>query len=56
MQEDTRQRFDEVLDALKQERQRVDEDLKRLTAAAAYLRAYLPQRRHVRRGRCTPRR
>ena len=39
MQEDTQHRFDEVLDALKQERQRVDEDLKRLTAAAAYLTA-----------------
>ena len=49
-------RFDDVLYDLEQERQRVDEDLKRLTAAAAYLRAYLPQRRHVRRGRCTPRR
>jgi len=54
--QDTQQRFDEVLDALKQERQRVDEDLKRLTAAAAYLRAHLPQRCHVRRRRCTPRR
>lgn len=54
MQEDTQHRFDEVLDALKQERQRVDEDLKRLTAAAAYLRGYLPQRRHVRRRRCAP--
>jgi hypothetical protein len=52
---DTHQRFDEVLDALNQERQRVDEDLRRLTAAAAYLRAYLPQRRHARRRRCTPR-
>ena len=40
--QDTQQRFDEVLCALKQECQRVDEDLKRLTAAAAYLRAYLP--------------
>ena len=54
--QDTQQRFDEVFDALKQERQRVDENLRRLTAAAAYLRAYLPQRRHVPRRRCTPRR
>jgi hypothetical protein len=54
--QEMQQRFDEVLDALKQERQRVDEDLKRLTAAAAYLRGYLPQRRRVRRRRCTPRR
>jgi hypothetical protein len=54
--QDTQQRFDEVLDALKQERQCVDENLRRLTAAAAYLRVYLPQRRHVPRRRCTPRR
>jgi hypothetical protein len=40
-----RQRFEEALEALEQERQRVDEDLRRLTAAAAYLRALLPIRR-----------
>jgi hypothetical protein len=34
---DEQQRFDEVLDALERERQRIDEDLKRLTVAAAYL-------------------
>jgi hypothetical protein len=44
-----------VKDVLNQERQRVDEDLRQPTAAAAYLRAYLPQRRHARRRRCTPR-
>jgi hypothetical protein len=55
--QDTQQRFDEVLDALKHERQRVDEDLRRLTAVAAYLRNLLPKRRrHARRWRCTPRR
>jgi hypothetical protein len=55
--QDTQQRFDEVLDALKHERQRVDEDLRRLTAAAGYLRSLLPKRRrHARRWRCTPRR
>jgi hypothetical protein len=41
----TQQRFDEVLDELERERQRVDEDLRRLTVAAAYLRALLPPRR-----------
>ena len=49
-------RFDEVLYDLEQERQRADEDLRRLTAAAAYLRALLPARRSVRRRRCTVRR
>ena len=39
---DEQQRFDEVLDALERERQRFDEDLKRLTVAAAYLRPLLP--------------
>jgi hypothetical protein len=42
---DERQRFSEVLDTLEQERQRVDEDLRRLVVAAAYLRAMLPERR-----------
>jgi hypothetical protein len=55
--QDTQQRFDEVFSTLKHERQRVDEDLRRLTAAAAYLRNLLPKRRrHARRRRCTPRR
>jgi hypothetical protein len=54
--QDTRWRFNEVLDTLEQERQRVDEDLRRLTVAAAYLRAMLPIRRGIRRRRCTPRR
>jgi hypothetical protein len=40
--QDEQQRFDEVLDALDQERQRFDEDLKRLIVAAAYLRPLLP--------------
>lgn len=40
--QDERQRFSEVLDTLEQERQRVDEDLRRLVVAAAYLRAMLP--------------
>ncbi len=48
--------FDEVLDALEQERRSVDEDLRRLTAAAAYLRALLPERCRRARRRCTPRR
>ena len=39
---DEQQRFDEVLDALERERQRFDEDLKRLIVAAAYLRPLLP--------------
>ena len=46
----------EIADALEQERRSVDEDLRRLTAAAAYLRALLPKRRRARRQRCTPRR
>ena len=54
--QDTQWRFNEVLDTLEQERQRVDEDLRRLTVAAAYLRAMLPTRRGIRRRRCTPRR
>jgi hypothetical protein len=37
----TRQRFDEVLDTLHQERQRADKDLKRLAAVAVYLGALL---------------
>jgi hypothetical protein len=52
---DAQRRFDEVLDALEQERQRFDEDLKRLIVAAAYLRPLLPPR-CARRRRCTPRR
>ena len=48
-------RFDEVLDTLEQERQRVDEDLRRLVVAAAYLRTMLPERRRARRRRCSPR-
>ena len=52
---DERQRFSEVLDTLEQERQRVDEDLRRLVVAAAYLRAMLPERRRARRRRCSPR-
>jgi hypothetical protein len=50
-----RQRFSEVLDTLEQERQRVDEDLRRLVIAAAYLRTMLPERRRMRRRRCSPR-
>ncbi len=38
-------RFDEVLYDLEQERLRVDEDLRRFAAAAAYLRTFLPPRR-----------
>ncbi|MBA3472312.1 MAG: hypothetical protein H0T57_03640 [Rubrobacter sp.] len=53
--QDERQRFSEVLDTLEQERQRVDEDLRRLVVAAAYLRAMLPERRRARRRRCSPR-
>jgi hypothetical protein len=52
---DERQRFSEVLDTLEQERQRVDEDLRRLVIAAAYLRTMLPERRRTRRRRCSPR-
>jgi hypothetical protein len=52
-----KQRFDEVLHELEQERRRVDEDLRPLTSVAAYLRALLPQRRRrARRRRCTARR
>ena len=53
------QRFDEVLHELEQERQRVDEDLRRFAVVAAYLRSLLPPRRRrrlPRRRRCTPRR
>jgi hypothetical protein len=53
--QDAQRRFDEVLDALERERQRFDEDLKRLTLAAAYLRPLLP-RRPARRRRCAPKR
>ena len=50
------QRFDEVLGELEEERQRVDEDLRRFAAAAAYLRALLPTRRRgAQRRRCTSR-
>ena len=44
-------RFDEVLRILEHERERLDEDLKRLTLAAAYLRDLLPVRRNRRRRR-----
>ena len=53
---DVRQRFSEVLDTLEQERQRVDEDLKRLVVAAAYLRTLLPERHRTRRRRSSDRR
>ena len=43
------ERFDEVLCMLEQERERFDEDLKRLTLAAAHLRDLLPERRNRRR-------
>ena len=43
-------RFDEVLCMLEHERERLDEDLRRLTLAAAYLRDLLPEPRD-RRGR-----
>ena len=54
----TKQRFDEVLHELEQERQRIDEDLRRFAIAAAYLRSFLlpSPRRLSRRRRCTPRR
>jgi hypothetical protein len=39
---DMKLRFDEVLYELEQERLRVDEDLRRLTVVAAYLRTLLP--------------
>ena len=48
----TERRFDDVLDMLRHELLGVDEDLRRLTTAAAYLRATL--RRRARRRRCTP--
>ena len=54
-----KQPFDVVLRELEQERQCVDEDLKRFTVAAAHLRSLLPGRRRRlprRRRRCTPRR
>jgi len=51
-----KQRFDEVISELEEERQRVDEDLRRFAVAAAYLRALLPNRRRMpQRRRCTPR-
>ena len=52
----TWRRLDEVFDTLEQDLQRVDENLRRLTAAAAYLRALLPPRRrrgYQRRRGCT---
>ncbi len=53
--QDAQRRFDEVLDALERERQRFDEDLRRLILAAAYLRPLLPRRRRrARRRRCAP--
>jgi hypothetical protein len=57
MPDTKKERFDEVLCMLEQERKRFDEDLRRLTLAAAYLRAMLPERRVTRRRRrrCTPR-
>jgi hypothetical protein len=45
MQDAKQQLFDEVLDTLEQERQRADENLKRLVLVAADLRALLPERR-----------
>jgi hypothetical protein len=53
-----KQRFDEVLREPEQERQRVDEALRRFTVVAAYLRSLLPPRRRrmLQRRRCTPRR
>ena len=48
------ERFDEVLRMLEHERERLDEDLRRLTLAAAYLRDLLPRRRTRRsRRRCS---
>ena len=47
-------RIDEVLSMLEHERERVNEDLRRLTLAAAYLRDLLPERRNRRsRRRCS---
>jgi hypothetical protein len=40
-----KQRFDEVISELEEERQRVDEDLRRFTVVVAYLRTLLPRRR-----------
>ncbi len=51
---DEQRRFDEVLDALERERQRFEEDLKRLIVAAAFLRSLLPPR--CARHRCWTRR
>ena len=53
-----KQPFEVVLRELEQERQCVDEDLRRFTVAAAHLRSLmLPSRRRLRRRRrCTPRR
>jgi hypothetical protein len=55
-----KQRFDEVLRELEQERQCIDGDLRRFAVAAAHLRSLLlpPSRRRClpRRRRCTPRR
>ena len=45
-------RFDEVLYMLEHERERVNEDLRRLTLAAAYLRDLLPEPRN-RKSRCS---
>ena len=47
------ERFDEVLCMLEHERERLDEDLRRLTLAAAYLRDLLPGRLNRRRRRCS---
>ncbi len=44
-------RFEEVLCMLEHERERVDEDLRRLTLAAAYLRDLLFERRDHKRRR-----
>ena len=54
----TKHRFDEVLHDLDRERRYVDEDLRRFTVAAAYLRSLLrpSPRRLSRRRRCTARR
>ncbi len=53
-----KQRFDEVIRELEEERQHVDEDLRWFAVGAAYLRALLPRRRRRAplRRRCTPRR
>ena len=50
----THQRFDKVLAMLEHERELADANLKRLTAAAAYLRVLLPNSRRTLRRRCTP--